>query len=271
MFRRFFAGLADRKWSKKSSPEEPPPGHAADRGIEWIDREFPRETVLDIRALVERFLGRERPNLHLLHNPESDALSQQRRDRVGNQTMDVRGVRRRRPAARRFSRHLRHRHEPSLRHRARRPWCPARRASSTAPAAPSTSYQHRIEALQLQPQLRSHRFSHRLRRLETKPLPPQIQCPRSLPAFPAARRPGGLRKSRPLASILGEFAFIKYRILSLNARKRRSLTDPKPAHLHAPIEPKENLRAHQVSGLRSAVAKLSLPVRIHEDVYHIKV
>jgi len=68
MFRRFFAGLAGRKWCEKSTPDEPPPGHAADRGIEWIDREFPRETVLDIRALVERFLGRERPNLHLLHN-----------------------------------------------------------------------------------------------------------------------------------------------------------------------------------------------------------
>jgi len=30
-------------------------------------------------------------------------------------------------------------------------------------------------------------------RLETQPLPPQIQCPRSLPAFPAA--PGGLAGS----------------------------------------------------------------------------
>jgi hypothetical protein len=51
-------------------------------------------------------------------------------------------------------------------------------------------------------------------RLETQPLPPQIQCPRSLPALPAARRAGGIRNSRPLASILGEFALIKSRIFS---------------------------------------------------------
>ncbi|MEN9631993.1 MAG: hypothetical protein RL077_397 [Verrucomicrobiota bacterium] len=28
MFRRFFAGLAGRKWCEKSTPDEPPPGHA---------------------------------------------------------------------------------------------------------------------------------------------------------------------------------------------------------------------------------------------------